>query len=203
MGARSSAPQSCRSEMDTMTEIKLHRQADVDWSKHYAAIGEFVVTFEKIPTGLRFHYGCIAQNDGLKTWELTANLLNIPSIGPEALAIAYCAAVHAVSSDIGTIKAKLEAGEEYVSRRSGRTLQRLGNPKGLTVSRPDLGALATKEKAQAFAARVLPMIRELQAGGASSLAAVAAGLNARHVLSAAGKPWTPMGVKRVLDRAAL
>ena len=103
---------------------------------------------------------------------------------------------------IGTIKAKLDAGEEYVSRRSGKPLKRLGNPQGLKVSRPDLGAQATKEKAQAFAARVLPMIRELQAEGASSLAAVAAGLNDRHVLSAAGKPWTPMGVKRVLDRAA-
>ena len=101
---------------------------------------------------------------------------------------------------IGAIKAKLDSGEEYVSRRSGRTLQRLGNPRGLSVSRPDLGAQATKEKAQSFAARVLPMIRELQAEGASSLAAVAAGLNARHVLSAAGKPWTPMGVKRVIDR---
>lgn len=103
---------------------------------------------------------------------------------------------------MGSIKAKLEAGQEYISRRSGRPLVRLGNPKGLTVSRPDLGAQATREKAHAFAASVLPVIREAQAEGATSLAAIAARLNALHVLSAAGKPWTPMGVKRVLDRSA-
>jgi DNA invertase Pin-like site-specific DNA recombinase len=103
---------------------------------------------------------------------------------------------------LGTIKSKLEAGEEYVSRRSGKPLKRLGNPNGLSVSKPELGPVAVREKAKAFAARVLPAIRELQADGAVSLAAVASGLNDRHVLSAAGKPWTPMGVKRVLDRAA-
>jgi DNA invertase Pin-like site-specific DNA recombinase len=103
---------------------------------------------------------------------------------------------------MGSIKARLEAGEEYVSRRSGRVLTRLGNPNGLSVRRPELGAAATRDKALAFAARVLPTIRDAQAEGAVSLAAIAARLNALHVQSAAGKPWTAMGVKRVLDRAA-
>lgn len=101
---------------------------------------------------------------------------------------------------MGSIKARLDAGEEYVSRRSGRTLARLGNPNGLTVSRRDLGSAATREKARAFAAAVLPTIKEAQAEGATSLAAIAARLNAMHVRSAAGKPWTATGVKRVLDR---
>jgi DNA invertase Pin-like site-specific DNA recombinase len=103
---------------------------------------------------------------------------------------------------MGAIKARLEAGEEYVSRRSGRPLRRLGNPNGLSVSRPELGSAATRQKALAFASRVLPTIEAVKADGATSLAAIAARLNDLHVLSAAGKPWTAMGVKRVLDRAA-
>jgi DNA invertase Pin-like site-specific DNA recombinase len=101
---------------------------------------------------------------------------------------------------MGSIRAKLDAGEEYVSRRSGRTLTRLGNPAGLSVRRPDLGSQATREKAQAFAASVLPTIQQVRQEGATSLAAIASRLNDLHVLSAAGKPWTAMGVKRVLDR---
>jgi DNA invertase Pin-like site-specific DNA recombinase len=103
---------------------------------------------------------------------------------------------------LDAIKARLEAGEEYVSRKSGRRLARLGNPQGLSVSKPELGAAATKAKARAFAASVLPTIEAVKADGATSLAAIASRLNELHVLSAAGKPWTAMGVKRVLDRAA-
>lgn len=77
----------------------LYEHRDVDWTQYYAAIGEFVVAFEKIPTALRFNYNCIAQIKGLSVWELSANLLNIPSLGPEVLAIAYCSAVNAVSPD--------------------------------------------------------------------------------------------------------
>lgn len=103
---------------------------------------------------------------------------------------------------MGSIKARLAAGEQHVSRRSGKVIARLGNPNGLSVSNPELGAAAVRAKAQAFAASVLPTIREIQAQGGMSLAAIAARLDEMHVRSAAGKPWTPMGVKRVLDRAA-
>jgi hypothetical protein len=78
---------------------KLYRLADTDWSDHYAAIGEFVVSFEKISTALRFQYACVMQLDGLQTWALATNLLNIPSIGPEALAVAFRAAVTQVTDD--------------------------------------------------------------------------------------------------------
>lgn len=102
---------------------------------------------------------------------------------------------------IGAIKAKLKRGEEYVSRRSGRALTRLGNPNGLTVSRPDLGAAAMRDLAHAFAVSVLPTIREIQGDASPSLAAIAAALNARRVRTARAAAWTPMAVKRVLDRA--
>lgn len=85
----------------------LYRLADIDWSDHYAAIGEFVVAFEKISTALRFQYACLMQLDGLRTWALSASLLNIPSIGPEQLAIAFCAAVGQLSDDRG-VKARAD-----------------------------------------------------------------------------------------------
>jgi DNA invertase Pin-like site-specific DNA recombinase len=102
---------------------------------------------------------------------------------------------------IGAIKAKLAAGEGYVSRRSGKVLTRLGNPNGLSVSRPDLGAAARKDQADVFAANVLPTIREIQGGASPSLSAIAAALNERRVLTARRAAWTPMAVKRILDRA--
>lgn len=102
---------------------------------------------------------------------------------------------------LGTIKAKLDAGKEHTSR-SGRTIKRLGNPNGLKVSKPELGPEARRAQALAFAASVLPTIEEVRRDGATSLKAIADRLNAVSVLSAAGKPWTPMGVKRVLDRMA-
>lgn len=100
--------------MGSMTDTaKLHRISDVDWTDHYRAIGAFVVAFEKISTALRFQYGCVMQLDGLQTRTLGANLLNIPSIGPEALAIAYCAAVSQIADD-----ASLQKRADQVQRET-------------------------------------------------------------------------------------
>jgi DNA invertase Pin-like site-specific DNA recombinase len=52
------------------------------------------------------------------------------------------------------------------------------------------------ERAQALA----PVVAEVRAGGASSLRAIAAGLNTRGITTAQGKPWSAMQVKRVLER---
>lgn len=101
---------------------------------------------------------------------------------------------------LGTIKSRLAGGEEYVSRRSGLVIKRLGNPAGLTVARPDLGTRAIVEKADRFAETVRPFIDRLR-GEKLSLAAVASQLNAQHILTARGGAWTAMAVKRVLDRS--
>lgn len=100
---------------------------------------------------------------------------------------------------LGSIKARLEAGEEHVSRRSGAAIKRLGNPRGLPVSRPDLGTAAKIAKADAFAAKVRPVVGEMRAQGLS-MAAIAERLNEMRVETSRGKAWTPMAVKRVLDR---
>ena len=48
---------------------------------------------------------------------------------------------------------------------------------------------------------MLPLIREVQASGARTLAEITAALNARGVETARGGSWAAMTVKRILDRA--
>jgi DNA invertase Pin-like site-specific DNA recombinase len=102
---------------------------------------------------------------------------------------------------LGSIKARLAEGGEHTSRRSGLVIKKLGSPKGLTVSRPDLGTAAVRAKADAFATRVGPMVRALRDEGLT-LAAIADHLNERTVRTARGGAWTATAVKRVLERAA-
>ncbi len=77
----------------------IYEISDVDWTHHYAEIGRFIVEFEKISHDLRFNYACLMQLDGLIHIELAHALLNVPSIGPEMLAICYSAAAHVLSTD--------------------------------------------------------------------------------------------------------
>jgi hypothetical protein len=62
--------------------------------------------------------------------------------------------------------------------------------------------LALDAQADQHARNVLPLICEAQVAGARSLANIAAALNERGVPTARGGSWwSPMAVKRVLDRA--
>jgi hypothetical protein len=54
--------------------------------------------------------------------------------------------------------------------------------------------------AQQFALNVLPVIRELQAAGATSHNAIAKKLNARNVPTARGRKWTHVQVGAALAR---
>jgi DNA invertase Pin-like site-specific DNA recombinase len=69
---------------------------------------------------------------------------------------------------------------------------------------PDAGRKATaalKQKADARATDIAPIIAELQASGATSLRAIADGLNKRGIPTAAGKGnWSATQVARVLAR---
>lgn len=63
------------------------------------------------------------------------------------------------------------------------------------------GGASTARVADAFAARVLPVIASIQATGATSLRAVAAALNERKVPTVRGGEWSAVQVQRVLARA--
>jgi hypothetical protein len=63
--------------------------------------------------------------------------------------------------------------------------------------------MANREAADRFAANVLPVIRDIQNSGATSLRAVAAALTAGGVPTARGGTWTPVHVNAILRRASL
>jgi DNA invertase Pin-like site-specific DNA recombinase len=80
---------------------------------------------------------------------------------------------------------------------------KLGNYWKNPILPPDAGKLgnaAMKRKADARAADIAPIIAELQAGGATSLRAIASGLNERGVPTPRGGIWSAAQVMRVLAR---
>ncbi len=103
---------------------------------------------------------------------------------------------------LASIKDRLGRGEAYTSRRSGKPLTRLGGPKSLTVSRPDLGTAAVVAKAETRARRLEPIVRTLRAEGLS-YGAIAGRLADLGATTPRGGAWTATGVKRVLDRLSV
>jgi DNA invertase Pin-like site-specific DNA recombinase len=79
--------------------------------------------------------------------------------------------------------------------------KRLGNRTNLAEAQAG-GRQVQVDQAQQRAANVLPVIREIQGAGCSTLREVAAVLNRRGIQTPRGGSWTAMSVKRVLDRAA-
>jgi DNA invertase Pin-like site-specific DNA recombinase len=106
--------------------------------------------------------------------------------------------------------AELEAG--MISQRTKAALEaakgrgvRLGNP-NLRAGSPEAAKLASnaaKAKAQARTADVLPYVVAAQRAGATTLAQIAAALEARGVRTPrGGQRWAPAQVARVLKAAA-
>jgi DNA invertase Pin-like site-specific DNA recombinase len=75
----------------------------------------------------------------------------------------------------------------------------LGNPK-LHVARKN-AVEAVKAEADRYAANVLPIIREAQKAGATTLRQIAEALNARGVTTTRGGQWYATSVSNVLNRA--
>ena len=75
----------------------------------------------------------------------------------------------------------------------------LGSPK-LHVARRN-AQVAIAAEADRHAANVLPIIREAQKAGATTLREIAAALNARGIATARGGQWHAKSVSNVLERA--
>jgi DNA invertase Pin-like site-specific DNA recombinase len=98
--------------------------------------------------------------------------------------------------------------EKERSLISTRTRQALAaaQARGVTLGSPKLhqarksAVAAIKASADQHAANVLPIIKEAQKAGATTLRAVAEALNARGISTARGGTWHAMSVKNVLDR---
>lgn len=78
----------------------------------------------------------------------------------------------------------------------------LGGARGRAGTCTDLAKAraARTAKANQRALDLTPTIRSLQADGNTSLASIAAGLNARQIVTARGSPWSASQVRRILDR---
>jgi hypothetical protein len=66
-----------------------------------------------------------------------------------------------------------------------------------------LGAAANKVNADRFAANVIPIIREIQTSGVTTLRGVARALNARGVQSRTGGPWSHVAVGSIIKRSTM
>ncbi|WP_349631535.1 recombinase family protein [Bradyrhizobium tropiciagri] len=92
---------------------------------------------------------------------------------------------------------------------SSRTRQALAAAKarGVALGNPRLQAArrraveAVTAEADQFAANVLPIIREAQKAGATTLRGIASALNARGVATARGGQWHAKSVSNILERA--
>jgi len=78
---------------------------------------------------------------------------------------------------------------------------RLGGPKLKTARKNALASI--KANADRQAANVLPIIREIQKSGASTLRELADALNARGISTARGGKWYAASVRNVLSRATV
>jgi DNA invertase Pin-like site-specific DNA recombinase len=79
--------------------------------------------------------------------------------------------------------------------------KRLGNRTNLAEAQAS-GRQVQVDQALVRAANILPIIREIQTAGCSTLREIAAVLNRRGIQTPRGGAWTAMAVKRVIDRAA-
>jgi DNA invertase Pin-like site-specific DNA recombinase len=77
---------------------------------------------------------------------------------------------------------------------------KLGNPVNLADAGAK-GAASQRAEADAFAAKVLPMVRAIQGDGVTTLRAIAAALNERGVRTARGGDWHDSTVRNLLARA--
>jgi DNA invertase Pin-like site-specific DNA recombinase len=113
---------------------------------------------------------------------------------------------HANRLTVHILAAVAEHEREAISTRTKAALAAakargrvLGGP--MIATARVLGSAANKNTADRFAANVVPVIRQIQASGATSLRSVAAALAARGVPTARGGDWNAAQVANVLRRA--
>lgn len=99
---------------------------------------------------------------------------------------------------LAQVRAAVNSGHGWVSRRSGRTLDKLGNP-DLTKAAA-LGSKAAKANADRFAENIRPTIDKIRASGIRTYAGIAEALNSRGIRTARGAAWHITSVRRLIQR---
>jgi DNA invertase Pin-like site-specific DNA recombinase len=144
---------------------------------------------------------CIAKLDRLA--RNVAFIANLMDAGVDFVAVDMPNANHLT---LHIMAAFAQHEREAISTRTKAALaaarargRKLANPR-LAAARDTTNRNHTA-KADALAANVLPIVREVQASGLTTLAAIAGALNARGVRTARGGPWYPATVRNLLLRA--
>lgn len=106
---------------------------------------------------------------------------------------------------LATIKCRLAAGIPHRSVRSGRVVERLGNPNGtraILASCKGNGPAVSAAKAAADrrALDLATIVGRLQQSGSTTTSAIASNLNAQGVLTPRGRTWHPSSVRNLLAR---
>ncbi len=153
----------------------------------------------------------IAKLDRLaRNVAFTANLMDS---GVEFVAVDFPQAnrltIHILAAvaehEAGMISARTKAALQAAKAR-GVVLGGARNTTGNIAREAEKGRLASADKrgkkARERAGDLAPVIRELREGGATTLTAIAAGLNARGISTARGGAWAPVQVARVLKAAS-
>jgi len=118
-----------------------------------------------------------------------------------------CDNPHANKLMIHMLAAFAEHERDQISARTKVALA-AAKARGVKLGGPKLaeaqakGAAAQKADADSRAANIMPVIREIQAAGVTSLNAIAQTMNARGIPTARGGRWTHQGVKNLRTRTS-
>jgi len=110
---------------------------------------------------------------------------------------------HATKLTVHILAAVAEHEREMISERT-KAAPRGAKARGTRLGNPELakaakrGTAAVKANARQFAAKLLPIIEEIEQAGITSHNAIAAKLNERNVRTARGGKWTHVQVGAVL-----
>jgi DNA invertase Pin-like site-specific DNA recombinase len=139
---------------------------------------------------------------------LARNVHFISGLMEAGVEFVACDMPHANKLTIHILAAVAEHEREAISARTKAALaaikargRKLGGPKQALAAK--LGATANREAADRFAANTLPIVRQIQASGVTTLRGIAAALAARGVPTARGGDWTPVQVSNLMRRASM
>jgi DNA invertase Pin-like site-specific DNA recombinase len=114
---------------------------------------------------------------------------------------------HANKLTVHILAAVAQHERELIAQRTRDALQaakargtKLGNPKLAAVRQSAIEG--NRAAAARYAANVVPVIREIQASGITTLRGVARALTARGIATARGGEWSPVQVNDILRRAS-
>jgi DNA invertase Pin-like site-specific DNA recombinase len=144
---------------------------------------------------------CIAKLDRLA--RNAAFLLTLRDSGVDFVATDM---PHADRLTIGIMAVFAEHEREMIGRRTKDAL-RAAKRRGIRLGSPDPGkgakiaAAANRARADQFARNILPIVRDIQSAGVTSLRTIAAALNSRGLRSATNKHFSPQAVANLLARA--